>query len=180
MSLVVGARAPRRGNALSRWLGRATLRLIGWRLEGAIPDAPKMVMIGAPHTTNFDGVIAFATVIALGLDARIMIKASAFPGLAGRLLDWAGAIPIERGSPQGFIEQTIGTFARRERMLLVLAPEGTRAAAPEWKRGFHLIALGAGVPIVPAACNYRTKVITFGPAVMPGGDYAADLARILA
>ena len=65
-------------------------------------------------------------------------------------------------------------------MLLVLAPEGTRAAAPEWKRGFHLIALGAGVPIVPAACNYRTKVITFGPAVMPGGDYAADLARILA
>lgn len=172
-------RVPRRGNAFSRWAGRRVLRLIGWRLAGEIPDEPKMVMIGAPHTSNFDGVIAIATLTALGLDARIMIKASAFKGPLGRFLDWAGAVPVDRRSPKGVIGQTVEVLAERPQLLLVLAPEGTRRATPEWKRGFHHIAVGAKVPIVVAACNYRTKVVTFGPPVVPTGDYQADLERIL-
>ena len=82
----VGAQLPRRGGALSRGLGRAFLRLLGWRVTGQIPDLPKMVWIGAPHTTNWDGVLGLATLLALGVDASTMIKDSAFKGPLGWLL----------------------------------------------------------------------------------------------
>ena len=39
--------APRLRNAgFGRWLGRTVLRLGGWRMEGAFPDIPRLVLIG--------------------------------------------------------------------------------------------------------------------------------------
>jgi 1-acyl-sn-glycerol-3-phosphate acyltransferase len=180
MSLpVVGARVPRRGNAFSRGLARLVLWLTGWKIRGEIPDLPKMVLIGAPHTSNMDGVIALATLMALGLKAGTMIKESAFKGIMGPLLRWFGAIPINRHSPKGVVEQSVDAFNAQAELLLLIAPEGTRSHAPEWKSGFYRIASQAGVPILPAACDYRRKIITFGPSLVPGGDYGADLHRIL-
>jgi 1-acyl-sn-glycerol-3-phosphate acyltransferase len=179
MSLVIGGHVPRRGNALTRGLGRLLLWLMGWRVEGAVPDLPKMVLIGAPHTTNMDGVIGLATLTGYGLQAGTMIKDSAFKGATGVLLRWFGAIPIDRRSAKGVVEQSVDAFNNNEKLLLLIAPEGTRHSSPEWKRGFHHIASGANVPVLPAACDYQRKVITFGPAVMPSGDYEADLNRIL-
>ncbi len=180
MSLKLGPRVPQRGNAFSRWLGRTVLRLMGWRLEGKLPDVPKMVLIGAPHTSNMDGVLAFATLTALGIRAGTMIKDSAFHGALGVLLRWLGALPVNRRSPKGIVEQTVDVFHAQSQFILLLAPEGTRAAAPDWKRGYHHVARGAGVPIVPAACDYERKRIVFGPALVPGDDYAADFAKLVA
>ncbi|HUP92675.1 MAG TPA: lysophospholipid acyltransferase family protein [Solimonas sp.] len=174
----VGPRVPQRGNAFSRWFGYTVLRLLGWRVEGLIPDQPKMVLIGGPHTSNMDGVIGLATLVAMGLDAGTMIKDTAFKGALGPLLRWLGAIPINRRSAKGVVEQTVDAFKASPQLLLLIAPEGTRAGAEEWKRGFHHIASGAQVPVLPAACNYRTKVITFGPAVLPSGNYEADLGTL--
>lgn len=177
--MIIGAQVPRRGNAFSRGLGRLVLWLMGWRIAGAIPDLPKMVLIGAPHTSNRDGVIGLTTLVALGLNAGTMIKDSAFKGAMGPLLRWLGAIPINRRSPKGVVEQSVDAFSGNEKLLLLIAPEGTRHSAAEWKRGFYHIASGAGVPILPAAADYQRKVITFGDPVTPSGDYEADLDRIL-
>lgn len=180
MSLpAVGPRVPRRGNAFSRWLARTYLRLTRWRIVGAIPDLPRMVLIGAPHTSNRDGVIALATLMALGLRCGTMIKDSAFKGVMGPILRWFGAIPINRRSPKGVVEQSVDAFRNNESLLLLVAPEGTRSGAPEWKRGFYHIALGAQVPILPAAIDYQTRTVTFREPVVPSGDYPADLATIL-
>lgn len=176
---VVGPRVPRRGNAFSRGLGRVGMRLLGWKVVGDLPDLPKMVLIGAPHTTNMDGVIALGTLLALGLRANTMIKDSAFKGPLGWLLRWFGAIPVTRHSPKGIVEQSVDAFNQREQFLLLIAPEGTRTRATEWKSGFYRIAAQAGVPVVPAACHYGTRTITFSPPVFPTGDYDADLRRIL-
>lgn len=176
----LGPRIPKRGNVFSRWLGRTVLGLLGWRLEGAFPDVPKMVVIGAPHTSNMDGVIGIAATIALGLRAGTMIKDSAFKGALGLLLRWLGAIPIDRSSSKGVVEQSIDAFKRREQLWLLLTPEGTRKAAPEWKQGFYHIACGAQVSVLPAAANYRSKTITVGPPLDPSGDYEADLRRLVA
>lgn len=176
----MGARVPRRGNAFSRGLGRLVLRLLGWRIEGELPDAPRMVVIGAPHTSNMDGFIGITTLIALGLDARTMIKDSAFKGLLGRFLRWAGAMPIRRGSRDGVIEQCVAAFAERPSLWLLIAPEGTRRSGAQWKRGFHYIAQGAGVPILPVAANYRDRVVRFGDPMPATADYAADLDAVLA
>ena len=179
MSLPLGPRVPRRGNAFSRWLGRMVLRAMGWRLLGAIPDLPKMIMIGAPHTSNMDGVVSFVALTALGLRAGTMVKDSAFRGATGVLLRWLGAQPIDRKSAKGVVEQTIDAFNRLPAFVLLLAPEGTRSAAPEWKRGFYHVARGANVPVVPAAIDYEHKRITFGTPLSASDDYDADLRLLL-
>jgi 1-acyl-sn-glycerol-3-phosphate acyltransferase len=175
----VGTKVARRGNMFSQGFGRFGLRLLGWKVGGSLPDQPKMVLIGAPHTTNMDGVIAIGTLLALRLRANTMIKDSAFKGPLGVVLRWFGAIPVARHSPKGIVEQSVDAFNQHERLILLIAPEGTRSSAAEWKSGFYRIALQAGVPIVPAACHYRRRIITFGPPVYPTGDYEADLCRIL-
>lgn len=180
MSLPVGTSVPRRGNAFSRGFARVVLRLMGWSLHGEIPNLPRMVLIGAPHTTNMDGIIGLGTLMALGLRAGTMIKDSAFKGPLGVLLRWFGAIPIDRRSAKGVVEQSIEAFQRHPQLLLLIAPEGTRHGAAEWKRGYYHIAEGAGVPILPAACDYQRKRITFGPPLLPSGDYAADFTVLLA
>lgn len=174
----IGDQLPRRGNAFSRGLGRLFLRLLGWRLVGAVPNLPKAVWIGAPHTTNWDGVLGLATLMALGIQASTMIKDSAFKGPMGALLRWFGAIPINRASPKGVVEQSIEQFEQRQRFVMLIAPEGTRDSAEDWKRGFWRIAQGAGVPVLPAAIDYQAKIITFGPPLTPGEDFEADL-RVL-
>ena len=108
-----------------------------------------------------------------------MVKDSAFKGAMGVLLRWFGAIPINRRSPKGVDEQSVDAFNENPKLLLLIAPEGTRSNATEWKRGYYHIALGAKAPILPAACDYKRKIITFGPPVIPSGDYPADLQRLL-
>ncbi|HEX4872924.1 MAG TPA: lysophospholipid acyltransferase family protein [Nevskiaceae bacterium] len=177
--LIIGPRVPRRGNTFSRGLGRLVLFLLGWKLAGEIPDQPRMVLIGAPHTSNMDGVIGLVTLTALGLRAGTMIKQSAFHGPLGWLLRWMGAIPVDRATARGVVEQTVDAFRATPALLLLVAPEGTRKSAGEWKRGFHHIARGAGVPILPAAADYQRRVITFGPLLWPQADVEADLAQLV-
>lgn len=179
MDLKLGPRVPQRGNAFSRALGRCALRLMGWRIQGTLPDLPKMVLIGAPHTSNYDGLVSFAVITALGLRAGTMIKDSAFRGPMGIVLRWLGAVPVNRRSPKGVIGQTIEVFQQQPQFVLVIAPEGTRAAARDWKKGFHHVALSAGVPIVPAAADYQRKLVIFGPPLTPGNDYDADFATLM-
>lgn len=179
MTLAIGNNVPRSGNALTRWIGRSVLRLLGWRLAGSIPDAPKMVWLGGPHTSNMDGVIAIATLVALGVKANTMIKDSAFKGVLGPILRGFGAIPINRRSPKGVVEQSIEAFDTRDAFVLLIAPEGTRYAAKEWKRGYWHIALGAKALVMPVACDYQRKIITVGPAFAPSGDYAQDFEKML-
>ena len=180
MDLPIGPQVPRRGNICSRAFGRFLLWSLGWRLRGAVPDLPKMVLIGAPHTTNMDGVLALATLTALGLDASTMIKDSAFKGPLGILLRWMGAVPVNRKSAKGVVEQSQDAFATREKFLLLVAPEGTRHAAPAWKRGFYRIAEAAQVAVLPAACNYQSKVLHLGPPLYCSGDFDADFATLMA
>jgi 1-acyl-sn-glycerol-3-phosphate acyltransferase len=175
----IGELVPRRGNFLSRALGRCVLRMLGWRLEGEIPNRAKMVLIGAPHTSNWDGVIGLVTLVALGLRASTMIKDTAFKGVMGPLLRGLGAIPINRKSPKGVVEQSVDALVSGDSMLLLLAPEGTRHSAEQWKRGFWHIASSAGVPILAAAADYQRKVITFGPLLIPSASHAADFEALL-
>jgi len=180
MTIKVGPEVPRRGNWFSRFLGLAALRIMGWKLEGEVPNLPKMVMIGAPHTSNTDGVIALLTLTALGLNAGTMIKDSAFKGVMGVILRWFGALSVDRNSPKGVVEQSIDAFKSREKFLLLIAPEGTRSAPSAWKRGFYHVAVAANVPVLPAACNYKTKRISLGPPFYPKDGFEADFPELLA
>ena len=57
---------PRMGNALSRGMAEGVLKLMGWKVTGEFPQEKKLVYIGAPHTSNWDLVIALASMQAVG------------------------------------------------------------------------------------------------------------------
>lgn len=174
--------APRvRPNRLTRWIGRTVLRLGGWRLVGEFPDVRKLVLIGAPHSSNWDGVWGFAAKVALGLDIRILGKDALFrvPGM-GALLHRLGVIPVDRSAPQGVVEQAAAMIRDAERCWYGLAPEGTRRRVETWKPGFWKIARAADAPVLPVYFHYPDKVIGIGPLWRLTDDYATDMARIRA
>ena len=172
--------APRRGNAASRACARALLTLFGWRVIGEYPDRAKMVAIAAPHTTNWDFVVGILVVFALGLDVRYLGKHTLFRPPLGWLMRWLGGTPVVRDTPQGAVGDAAETIAREERILLAVAPEGTRTPGKPWRSGFYNIARAANVPILPAAFDYPAKAVRLFPLFEPTGDYAADLPRLQA
>lgn len=167
-------------NAFTRWMGRTALRLGGWRLVGTLPDMSRLVMIVAPHSSNWDGFWGFAAKMALGFQVRVLGKAQLFWWPLGPLLRRLGAIPLDRSSPQGTVGQAIALIRDSERMWYVITPEGTRKRVEHWKSGFWKIAKGAGVPILPAYFDYPSRTIGLGEMFWPGEDMQADMAAIRA
>lgn len=138
-----------------------------------------MVIVGAPHTSNWEGVLAVLYLFATGLDFKWMVKDDVFVPWAAPFLRWLGAVPVDRKSPGGVVPQAVQEFQKREHFLLVIAPEGTRKKVERWKTGFYRIALGAGVPLVLAYADYAKREVGIGPVLYPSGDLEADLATIL-
>lgn len=175
---VVSSKMPTGGNAFSRWLGRSVLRCGGWRIEGAFPDEPKILVVGAPHTSNWDFVYSMAAMFALGIRASWMAKHTLFWPPLGWLLRRYGGIPINRTAPHGVVEETVRAFRERQQMILGVTPEGTRRQVKEWKTGFYRIAERAQVPLALAYWDYDRKVFGIGPSFAASGDLDADMERI--
>jgi len=171
---------PRRGNALSKACARALLALFGWRVDGSLPDRPKLVAIVAPHTSNWDFVLGIAVVYALGLRVRFLGKHTLFRPPLGWLMRWLGGTPVVRETPQGAVTDAADMIAREEKVLLGIAPQGTRRSSAGWRSGFYNIALAAKVPILPVAFDGERKSVRLFAPFVPGGDYAADLPKLQA
>ncbi len=171
---------PRRGNVLSKVLARGSLALLGWGVDGEFPDLPKLVAIVAPHTSNWDFIIGILVVFALGLRVRFLGKHTLFNPWLGWLMRWFGGIPVIRDTPQGAVTDVVEMFAREERVILGIAPEGTRRRGTPWRSGFYNIALAAKVPILPAAFDFGRRSLRLFPVFEPTGNYEADLAKLQA
>ncbi len=172
------AETPQVRSRWRRWVGGIGLALAGWRIEGNLPNLRKFVLIVAPHTSNWDFVIGFLVYLALQLETHWFAKHTALRGPLGPLGRHFGAVAIDRSRAGNVVQAYIEEFARRERMVITIAPEGTRRRVADWKHGFHHVARGAGVPIVPAALDFSRRRIVLGEPVMPSDDYVADMAKI--
>lgn len=172
----VGAAVPHRGNIITRGMAKIALLLFGWRVEGVVPNTNKFIVIGAPHTSNWDWFLVITTAYAMGIRISWMMKHTTFKGPVGTLLRWLGGVAIDRRAPRGVVEQNVDAFDQKENLILCITPEGTRSKVREWKKGFYYIAQGANVPIVPAIFDYGRKRVRFAPAFSPTGNFDEDLA----
>lgn len=140
----------------------------------------KAVIIVAPHTSNWDFFVGLAVDLALDLKASFLGKHSLFVWPVKGLLEWVGGIPVRRGAGENIVDQMVAEFAKRDELVLAIAPEGTRRKVNEWHTGFWHIARGAGVPIILVSLDYGRRVLTLGPAITPSDDLEADLRVIKA
>ncbi|MGD2077704.1 MAG: lysophospholipid acyltransferase family protein [Chloroflexota bacterium] len=177
---MVGDALPRRGNRLTRLIARSLMSFFGWRIEiDGVPNLSKFILVGAPHTSNWDFVLTLITFYALSVRISWMAKHTFFRWPFKGLLAWLGGVPIDRtNQDNGIVNQTIRTFNSRAEFVIAIMPEGTRSKVRRWKTGFYHIAQGAEVPIVLVRFDYGRKVMGIGPTITPSGEMAADMARI--
>ncbi len=161
-------------------LSWTAFKLMGWSIEGRPPDIDKFVVIGAPHTSNWDFPLALATAFLLRLDFTWLGKDSIFTGPLNPLMRWLGGLPIDRSKSSNVVQSTIDAFNNHDHLIIAIAPEGTRSKVKKWKRGFYHIAYGAGVPIGRGFFDYEQKVIGFGPTFTPTGNVEKDMIEIQA
>ena len=171
----------RKPTILSRIVRRIIMvlyRLKGWKLDGRLPAIDKFVIAGAPHTSNWDFVFFIGATAEEGVQPNFMGKHTLFQGIMRNFMFDMGGISVDRRKRANVTEQVAAEFARRDRLALVIAAEGSRTTDGSWKSGFYHIARAANVPVVPAwVCNER-RILGFGPAIVPTASYGETLLEI--
>ncbi len=152
------------------WLSGRILKLLGWTLIADFPDTDKYVLIAAPHTSNWDFPLGILAARALKLDVRWLGKHTLFRRPFGWFFRALGGVPVQRDQALNLIEQISALFARSDRLIVALAPEGTRSKTDHWKSGFYHVARAAGVPIAMACLDHGQKQIVLGGTFYPGDD----------
>jgi 1-acyl-sn-glycerol-3-phosphate acyltransferase len=166
---------------IRRTLANAYWATSRWTLRSEpIPRDGVGLLIGAPHTSNWDFVLMLAITWRLGIHIRFLGKLSLFRGALGPLTRALGGVPVDRANPAGLVDEVVARVRSGERFYLVVTPEGTRSQAPYWKSGFYRIALDTGLPVTLGYVDRRTMTTGLGPTLHLTGDVAADMDRIRA
>jgi 1-acyl-sn-glycerol-3-phosphate acyltransferase len=168
---------PRTHSQIGRCIGSFILKVMGWRIEGAFPNDAKFIAAVAPHTSNWDFVIAIAVKLKLDIKIQFLGKHTIFIGPFGYLLKKMGGIAVDRSAAHGVVGQITQQFNQQDALILGLAPEGTRKYAKKWKTGFLYMANAASVPVVPMKLDYSSKTFTVLPALNIDGNIESELKR---
>ena len=164
-----------------QWLGKYFLYILGWQVNGEIAgvkDGENLVVIVAPHTSNWDGALGLATII--GLDARISFigKHTVFRFGLGWFLKSLGGIPVNRSIPGDVVLKIVKKIKNNPGTLFAMAPEGTRSKVTEWKSGFLRIAKEIQANVLMASIDFSAKEILLGDIYIPTGDNEKDIEEI--
>lgn len=163
---------------LRRFLSRIFWAFSRWKLTGrSAPDRPT-VLIGAPHTSNWDFVLMLAIAWRLGVDVRWLGKNSLFTGWRGPIMRRLGGIPVDRADPGRVVTDVVAQISSGEVFGLVVTPDGTRGANSHWKSGFYRIARDAGMPVTLGFVDRTTMTTGLGPTFELTGDVSSDMNRI--
>ena len=162
------------------------IRILGWKIYNiTLPSAcNKGVVVLAPHTSNWDffyGMLFKFSCPTIVVRFAIKKEVMFFP--LSYIMKFLGAIPINRHAirpNQGVNMVATMTHMLNEssKLLLLIAPEGTRSYAKRWKTGFYRIAASAQVPIILGYMNYAKKEMGLGPIFEPTGSIEKDIETI--
>ena len=165
--------------AWAAWL----VKLMGWKIEFDGLPAKQGVLIGYPHTSNWDFITMMPVKWAVGLPVQFFAKESLFRiPLFGRWIRFIGAVPIDRSSPKGVVGEMVDALKQHKQndeiLWIGLSPEGTRKLTEGWRSGFYQLALGADVPLCMLRIDYGKKVAKINDFMCLTGDLQADYAHI--
>lgn len=135
------------------------------------------LLIGAPHTSNWD----FVLMLAIAWDARLRIrwlgKHQLFVGWRGPIMRALGGIAVDRDDPSGIVDAVVARARTEPDFAIVVTPDGTRTST-HWRSGFYRIARAARLPVTLGFVDATTRTTGLGPTIELTGDVGADMQRI--
>jgi len=151
-------------------------KIFKWKIIGEFPeDISKYVIIGAPHTSNYDFIIGLLVKTIRGVKTNFLGKASLFIFPIGYFFRSVGGVPIDRKKNMNMVEATVSEFNSRSEFIIAISPEGTRSKVYRWKTGFYHIANQAKVPVVPLTFDFGRKQTEIFPPFYTTGDIEKDI-----
>lgn len=162
-----------------QWLGRTLHKASGWKVEGEIPNLKKFILVGAPHTSNWDFVHALILIWALDLKLNVLAKHTLFKiPILKNILSGIGGIPVDRNNPQLVVDEVSKLTEGDGGVIIGLTPEGTRKRVEKWKSGFLRIAEQTDSKIVLIGIDFDKKICSFSGFFEPTGDNEQDIKFI--
>lgn len=167
------------------WVGVKGLVFITWvvglrvQAEGLENIPPGACLFAANHTSNAD---ACAIVTVMPRRIAVFGRKSLFDiPIVGYAFHLAHFVPVDRGNRESAlqsVEQAVGYI--KEGSSFLAYPEGTRSAdgkLREFKKGSFVMAIKAGIPVVPVACAGAHRVMKKKSLVIHPGKVLVRFGR---
>lgn len=165
---------------IRRLLARAFWAVSPWTLATQPAPSRPSVLVGAPHTSNWDFVFMLGIAWKLGMRIHWLGKDSLFRSWRGPIMRALGGIPVDRKNPAGLVDEVVARMRAGETFGLVVTPDGTRKGNTHWKSGFYRIARETGMPVVLGYVDRTTMTVGLSETIELTGDVPADMDRIRA
>jgi 1-acyl-sn-glycerol-3-phosphate acyltransferase len=146
------------------------------RVKGIERIPPGVCLFAANHTSSAD---APAIVAAIPRRVAVLLKASLFQWpIVGQAFRSAHFIPVNRGARDSAIASVEkATEAMKAGQSFLIYPEGTRSPdgrLQEFKKGAVMMAIKAGVPIVPMVCSGAHRIMEKRSLVIHPGEIVVE------
>ena len=164
-------------NFFAHQLGKIVLFLFGWKKAGTVPNSKNIIIIAAPHTTNWDFIFLLATAYSFRIRVNWLGKDSLFRLPLGPLLKFLGGVPVDRSKRNNLVGSLVAQIEAGSGISLVIPPSGTRQKTEYWKSGFYRIAEAAKITLVCGYLDYQKKEGGLGLAFLPS-NLSKDMDRI--
>ena len=165
-------------SAILHLIAKTFLNLTGWKIVGKLPNKKRIVVVCAPHTSNWDFIFGMILVLAIDIKVKFLAKKSIFVPIFKILLNKLGGIPVDRDNPELLVQKIADYSKNNEGVLIAVTPEGTRKKVTKWKTGFLRIAKISDSIILPLGIDYPSKTFTLEKVFNPTGENEKDIIAL--
>ena len=159
-------------------MAKTFLNLTGWKIVGKLPNVKRIVVVCAPHTSNWDFIFGMLLVLAIDIKVKFLAKKSIFVPIFKIFLNKLGGIPVDRDNPELLVQKIADYSKNNEGVLIAVTPEGTRKKVTKWKTGFLRIAKISDSIILPLGIDYPSKTFTLEKVFNPTGENEKDIIAL--
>ena len=164
---------------LRKALAHTVMHLSRWTFAPEFPLPDRCLVIGAPHTSNWDGFYMVMAMWAVERPVSFLVKKNLTDvPVIGSSVKAIGGIPVDREHPGHLVDRIISLAESKEHFVLVITPKGTRSLRPYWKSGFYRIAMEADLPIVPGFIDGAKHRYGWGEPMRLTGNRRNDMDKI--
>ena len=164
---------------LRKALAHTVMHLSRWTFAPEFPLPDRCLVIGAPHTSNWDGFYMVMAMWAVERPVSFLVKKNLTDvPVIGSFVKAIGGIPVDREHPGHLVDRIISLAESQDHFVLVITPKGTRSVRPYWKSGFYRIAMEADLPIVPGFIDGARRRYGWGEPMRLTGNRRNDMDKI--